>query len=231
MARLRARGYRSAVDAVVTGRGRGIGEAVARGLSERGYRVVGATRAQVDLADPASIAAYDPGPLALLVDDAAVALDGFGPQVVRDTLAVNLRGTIALTERVSAERVVVVSSGMGEKAGFTGAPRRALDQDLDVSGILAQADAFELAVARGELGGWPRSAYSVSKALINAYVRHLHRAGRWAIAVCPGWVRTDMGGASAPRSVAEGAAGVLWAATDPAARSGTFVRDGREIAW
>jgi NAD(P)-dependent dehydrogenase (short-subunit alcohol dehydrogenase family) len=51
-------------------------------------------------------------------------------------------------------------------------------------------------------------------------------------AVCPGWVRTDMGGSAAPRSVAEGAASVLWAALLPDdGPTGGFFRDGRPVPW
>ena len=50
--------------------------------------------------------------------------------------------------------------------------------------------------------------------------------------VCPGWVRTDMGGASASRSVEEGAASVLWAARlGPDGPTGGFFRDGKALAW
>lgn len=43
----------------------------------------------------------------------------------------------------------------------------------------------------------------------------IQSAGILVNAVCPGWVAADMGGAGADRSVAEGAASVLWAATLP----------------
>ena len=50
--------------------------------------------------------------------------------------------------------------------------------------------------------------------------------------VCPGWVRSDMGGSAAPRSVEEGAAGVLWAALLPDdGPTGSFYRDGRPVPW
>lgn len=50
--------------------------------------------------------------------------------------------------------------------------------------------------------------------------------------VCPGWVRTEMGGQGATRSVSEGAAGIVWAATLPdSGPSGGFFRDGKPIAW
>ena len=49
--------------------------------------------------------------------------------------------------------------------------------------------------------------------------------------ICPGWVATDMGGTSAPRSVAEGADTAVWLATDPDAGTGGFYRDRAPIPW
>jgi NAD(P)-dependent dehydrogenase (short-subunit alcohol dehydrogenase family) len=78
-------------------------------------------------------------------------------------------------------------------------------------------------------------AYSTSKAALNALTRVLAaelRSERILVnAICPGWVATDMGGAGG-RSVAEGAAGIVWAATLPDdGPTGGFFRDGRPIAW
>jgi NAD(P)-dependent dehydrogenase (short-subunit alcohol dehydrogenase family) len=51
-------------------------------------------------------------------------------------------------------------------------------------------------------------------------------------AVCPGWVRTDMGGPGATRTVELGAQGIVWAATLPdGGPTGGFFRDGRPIDW
>ena len=51
-------------------------------------------------------------------------------------------------------------------------------------------------------------------------------------AVCPGWVRTGMGGSGAPRSVEEGADTIVWLATLPdGGPSGGFFRDRKPIAW
>jgi NAD(P)-dependent dehydrogenase (short-subunit alcohol dehydrogenase family) len=51
-------------------------------------------------------------------------------------------------------------------------------------------------------------------------------------AACPGWVRTRMGGAAAPRSVAEGADTPIWLATIPDdGPTGGFFRDRRRIEW
>jgi hypothetical protein len=50
--------------------------------------------------------------------------------------------------------------------------------------------------------------------------------------MCPGWVRTDMGGRNAPRSVAQGADTLVWLATTPnQLPTGRFFRDRKEIPW
>ena len=50
--------------------------------------------------------------------------------------------------------------------------------------------------------------------------------------MCPGWVRTDMGGPGASRSVEEGSDTAVWLATDaPPEFSGKFFRDRKEIHW
>jgi NAD(P)-dependent dehydrogenase (short-subunit alcohol dehydrogenase family) len=50
--------------------------------------------------------------------------------------------------------------------------------------------------------------------------------------VCPGWVPTDMGGANAPRSLAEGADTIVWLATKPRKRSPVnSLRDRAPIPW
>jgi NAD(P)-dependent dehydrogenase (short-subunit alcohol dehydrogenase family) len=77
-------------------------------------------------------------------------------------------------------------------------------------------------------------AYGISKAALNALTIKLAAAlkpkGVRVNAVCPGWVATDMGGGGRP--VADGAKGVVWAATlPPDGPSGGFFRDGRPISW
>lgn len=88
--------------------------------------------------------------------------------------------------------------------------------------------------ALNEMGsGWP--AYRVSKTALNALTRIADQESSRAIkvnAVCPGWVRTDMGGPSATRSVQKGVEGIIWAATlDDDGPSGGFFRDGMPIEW
>jgi NAD(P)-dependent dehydrogenase (short-subunit alcohol dehydrogenase family) len=77
-------------------------------------------------------------------------------------------------------------------------------------------------------------AYSISKAALNALTVQLAAAlPQFAVnSVCPGWVRTDMGGGAAPRSVEQGADTVVWLATEaPQTLSGKFLRDREIISW
>jgi NAD(P)-dependent dehydrogenase (short-subunit alcohol dehydrogenase family) len=79
-------------------------------------------------------------------------------------------------------------------------------------------------------------AYSISKAALNAFTRILADSyrthGVLVNAVDPGWVRTDMGGSSAPRSPQEGADTIVWLATLPDhGPTGGFFRDRRAIEW
>jgi NAD(P)-dependent dehydrogenase (short-subunit alcohol dehydrogenase family) len=83
-------------------------------------------------------------------------------------------------------------------------------------------------------GGCP--GYRISKAALNALTRVLSNetrgAGILVNSMCPGWVRTDMGGDAAPRSVTEGADTGVWLATLPDdGPSGGFFRDRRPIPW
>jgi NAD(P)-dependent dehydrogenase (short-subunit alcohol dehydrogenase family) len=78
-------------------------------------------------------------------------------------------------------------------------------------------------------------AYQVTKAGLNALTRtlagELRSAGILVNAVCPGWVATDMGG-SGGRPVADGAAGIVWAATlSDSGPTGGFFRDGKPLPW
>jgi NAD(P)-dependent dehydrogenase (short-subunit alcohol dehydrogenase family) len=89
----------------------------------------------------------------------------------------------------------------------------------------------------GSLAGMGAAApaYATSKAALNALTKvlaaELRGTGILVNAVCPGWVATDMGGAGG-RPVAEGAAGIVWAATLPDdGPTGGFFRDGSPLPW
>ena len=79
-------------------------------------------------------------------------------------------------------------------------------------------------------------AYRLSKTALNALTRifadELQQTRIKINSVCPGWVRTEMGGEQATLSVAEGAEGIVWAATlPPDGPSGGFFRHGEPIDW
>jgi len=81
--------------------------------------------------------------------------------------------------------------------------------------------------------GWA-PAYCISKTALNGVTSQLAAAlPKFAVnSVCPGWVRTDMGGPNASRSVGEGATGIVWLAADaPQNETGKFFRDRKVIPW
>jgi NAD(P)-dependent dehydrogenase (short-subunit alcohol dehydrogenase family) len=100
------------------------------------------------------------------------------------------------------------------------------------------AKIINLSSGLGQLDGMSSGipSYSLSKLGINGVTLLLAEALRAdGIAVnsmCPGWVRTDMGGSSAPRSVPEGADTAVWLASEaPQEFTGKFFRDRKEIPW
>ena len=81
--------------------------------------------------------------------------------------------------------------------------------------------------------GWA-PAYCISKTALNGVtVQFVAALPKFAVnAVCPGWVRTEMGGDNASRSVEEGADTIVWLASEaPQDLTGKFLRDRKEIPW
>jgi NAD(P)-dependent dehydrogenase (short-subunit alcohol dehydrogenase family) len=196
------------------------GEAAARMLSSNGAKVF---PAELDVTDEATIEklvhkiSSDVGRLDILVNNAGILIDESdspsetNPKTVRITLETNLLGPwrlcqalIPLMKRNNYGRIVDVSSGAGALS--------------EMSGSLYAP------------------AYSISKTALNALTimlaSELRGSNILVNAVCPGWVRTDMGGTSAPRSVEEGADTAVWLATLPDnGPAGGFFRDRTRIEW
>ena len=215
--------------ALVTGANRGIGLETCRQLAARGATVIAASRRgaphphgeaiTLDVSDPRSVrsaaamVAERHRGIDVLVNNAAIYLDEDVPvtetttELLRETLATNLERPLRVTQAFwpllrDGGRVVNVSS---------------------MSGQFAQMDNLA-------------PAYSISKSALNALTVQFAFAGRErgirVNCVCPGWVRTDMGGPRAPRKVEDGAAGIVWLALDaPAKHTGRFFRDGKVIPW
>jgi NAD(P)-dependent dehydrogenase (short-subunit alcohol dehydrogenase family) len=201
----------------------------------------------VDVGRPASAVALgaaleaDGVVLDVLVNNAAISMRGFDARVAEKTIAVNLLGTLAVTGALAPRvkdggAIVNVSSAMGTLSVLRDPARGRVHRASSLREIEQLAAQFVAGVAAGrhEADGWPSSAYSVSKALLNAATRVLARdlAPRHirVNSVCPGWVRTDLGGAHAPRDVATGGASIVATVVEPRATGG-FFRDGAAIEW
>ncbi len=90
-------------------------------------------------------------------------------------------------------------------------------------------------IINGPVPGWS-PAYCVSKTLLNAFTKQLAydlMNERIAVnAVCPGWVKTDMGGKNAPRTLEKGAETPVWLAVEaPQNLTCKFLKDKVEIDW
>jgi NAD(P)-dependent dehydrogenase (short-subunit alcohol dehydrogenase family) len=186
------------------------------------------------------------GGLDVLVNNAGVSLDGFDANVARRTLEVNFFGAVRMTDTLLPlmrphGRIVMISSGMGELACLgKDLQSRFGEPTLTRQALFSLVNRFveEVAAKTHEGSGWPSNAYRVSKVAMNAFVRVLAREltedprGIKVNAACPGWVRTGMGGRTAPLTPDEGARTPLWLATLPEdGPIGGFFRAERAIPW
>jgi NAD(P)-dependent dehydrogenase (short-subunit alcohol dehydrogenase family) len=229
--------------AIVTGGNRGIGHEIARQLLKADLFVVVGARDQakcdqavealrktapnvaafpLDVNDTRSVKRFvehvekQHGEPSVLVNNAGVYPEATDAKVVdsstaiwRETFETNLFGAVRmcrevvpLMQKLRYGRIVNISSGLGQMHQM------------------------------GE--GSP--AYRVSKAALNALTRTLagEVAGTGILvnSMSPGWVKTDMGGEEAPRSVEEGADTAVWLSLLPSSGpTGQFFRDRKPIPW
>jgi NAD(P)-dependent dehydrogenase (short-subunit alcohol dehydrogenase family) len=225
----------------VSGGNRGIGFEICRQLAERGAQVVLTARKPeageqavkklaaknlparfhpLNVTGPESIAAFRDflegafGHLDVLINNAGIISDeeASGLEVklstVRATLETNTLAPLRLAQTLAP---LLKRSRAGRIVNMS-------------SGMGALSDME---------GGY--AAYRISKAALNAVTGVLAAELRGVVAVnsmCPGWVKTDMGGSNAERDVAQGADTAVWLALDaPQNLTGKFLRDRSVIPW
>jgi NAD(P)-dependent dehydrogenase (short-subunit alcohol dehydrogenase family) len=226
---------------VVTGGNRGIGFEICRQLARRGAQVVltarqpeaGAEAVKIlaaqqlsaqfhplNVTDPASAAALRDhlerafGRLDVLINNAGIfsKVDSPGLDVKLETVRVTLETNTLAPLQLSQTMAPLLK-------------RSSTARIVNVSSGMGALSEMQ--------GGY--AAYRMSKTALNAVTGILAAELRGAVAVnsvCPGWVKTDMGGANAEREVSQGAAGIVWLALDaPQALTGKFVRDREVIPW
>ena len=239
--------------ALVTGANRGIGLEICRQLAQQDIQVILACRDiekgqmavknigldnviahQLDVTDEQSILNTEQwikkqyGRLDILVNNAGIFPDIAGSaseaggaessifnvsvDIVRTAMETNLYAPLRLCQvfipmmiEQSYGRVVNISSGMGQLSEMDGCCPGYRTSKTALNTV-TRVFAAELKTAQ------------VSNVLINS--------------VCPGWVRTDMGGMNADRDVQQGVEGIVWLATLAYhAETGGFFRDKQQIAW
>lgn len=232
--------------AVVTGANRGIGLEVVRQLAREGFITVLCARdLEKGRAAAASLASEG-------LEPAVVALDVTSGDSVRAAIAeimelfgridVLVNNAAILKEGMTPEdaSVLDVSADLVMETYLTNTvgPLRLIQAVVPIMQERGYGRIVNVSSGAGQLDdmrhGFP--AYRMSKVALNALTRiTASELGAGTIkvnAACPGWVRTELGGANATRSVEEGAETVVWLATLPDnGPSGGFFRDKKPLPW
>jgi NAD(P)-dependent dehydrogenase (short-subunit alcohol dehydrogenase family) len=226
---------------LVTGSTRGIGFEIVRQLLSRKMHVIISGRIQKNLDEAEKKLAGTEGKVyALLMDVSSeesvraaakkLASDKVTLNVIVNNAAILLKDDHSLLKNENAILEKTLNTNSEGPLRVTRAFLPLLTQPSRIINMSSGGGSMTDAV-----GGWS-PAYCVSKTLLNSITRQLAyelSSGKISVnAVCPGWVKTDMGGSTAPRTVQKGAETPVWLALDaPQNLSGKFFRDKEEIDW
>lgn len=231
--------------AVITGGNRGLGFEASRQLAKKGYKVILTSRdeakgkaAAEQLQNEGLDVIYHSldvtsddssrklaefinqqfGKLDVLVNNAAIYIDtqagsnsifNVKLDTLQQTIETNVYGVLLVTQALiplmkkqNYGRIINVSSGAGQLTNMQ--------------------------------ASYP--TYRISKTALNALTRifasELQGTNILVNSVCPGWVKTDMGGPEAPRTPEQGVDTIVWLATaDDSSATGGFYRDRQLIDW
>ena len=230
--------------ALVTGANKGIGKEAARQLAQHGFKVIAAAR-KADAGKSTAQEIQDNGG-----DAQSVVLD-----VTQDD---SVRAAVQEVTKITPKLDVLVNNA-GILIDLETPPRETdlskLQQtfDTNVAGVARVTQAFLTTLKQsgdprivnvsstwGSLDAMSKSpsatpSYHVSKAALNMWTvllaQDLKPDGVSVNSICPGWVRTDMGGPNATRSVEQGAAIIVKLATMAKPPTGKFLDDAGAVAW
>lgn len=228
---------------LITGANRGLGLGLVQACLARGDRVFAGSRKPKEAAKLHALAAAHPDRLSLLsldvTDETAIAR---AAQAVRDQakgldLLINNAGILPRGVALSSLEVDTLLQTMQVNAIAPVMVARAFVRGLRRSDhpVIVNVSSESGSLARKTTGR--NYGYCASKAALNMLTRtlahDLRRDGIIVITLHPGWVRTDMGGRSAPLTAAESARGILALADRlTLADTGSFLDwKGRPLPW
>lgn len=225
--------------ALIAGASRGLGLAMTEDLSRRGWRVIATLRA--DAANRLRALADRSGGCVLVERLDVTDLDQI--RALRRRLEGRrldlLLANAGITNPDVSASMVDVADGDYSRLLLTNAlgPIRVLEvlEDLVLpGGVIAAMSSILGSLTENAGGAWP--AYASSKAALNMLLHDFAvRRGRdrAVVAIAPGWVRTDMGGAGAALTIEESVPRVLDVLTTAAGTPGLryLNYDGRTVSW
>ncbi|EGR33176.1 hypothetical protein IMG5_060150 [Ichthyophthirius multifiliis] len=161
------------------------------------------------------------GTIDILLNNSGIAFKGdqLDGEVVRQTFQTNFYGTVYLSEQMiplinQKGKILIIGSSLGKTIHLKNEnlKKQFKDQNLTKDGLFQLAKQFQENVDNNTYiqNGWPKNAYGMSKLCINTYANLLSnydvikQKQILVFSCCPGWVRTDMTGQQATRSIQEG---------------------------